>query len=141
MFKKIRSATSTSKKSKKSRHSKMQKTKKPAANEAKNKRSRANEFLVEPAIELIDSKDDSKFDQDSYNPGASSIVSSSMIDSSESGFTSDCITESSQTSDLRSERLDEDTDEEESEYSLADSYDEEVADVHEQEVQLQAKTE
>ena len=73
----------------------MHKAKNPVAIEAKNKRSRQNEFLVEPAIELIDSRDDSKFDQNSYNPGASSIMSSSMIDSSESGFTSDCITESS----------------------------------------------
>ena len=97
--------------------------------------------MVEPAIELLESKDDSRFEQDSYNPGASSIMSSSMIDSSESGFTSDIITESSQTSELRSERLDEDTDGEDTEYSLADSYDEEVADVHEHEVQLQAQTE
>ena len=64
-----------------------------------------------------------------------------MIDSSESGFTSDSITESSQTSDLRSERLDDDTSESDTEYSLADSYDEEVADVHEHENRLQAQTE
>lgn len=70
------------------------------------------------------------------------------MDSSESGFTTDGMTDSSMSEMTieNSERLDESSDleesgEEDSEYSLADSYDEEVADVHEYENELQAKAE
>ena len=63
-----------------------------------------------------------------------------MMDSSDSGFTTDQMTESSMSS-MRSDRLEDDTSEEDegSEYSLADSYDEEVAEVHEHENELKAK--
>lgn len=71
------------------------------------------------------------------------------MDSSESGFTTDGMTDSSMSEMTieNSERLDEDSSdleesgEGDSEYSLADSYDEEVADVHEYENELQAKAE
>ena len=61
------------------------------------------------------------------------------MDSSESGWSG--ITDSS-VSEMRSDRLDDSSDDEEaSDYSLADSYDEEVADVHEHENQHQAQAE
>ena len=67
-----------------------------------------------------------------------------MMDSSDSGFTSNNSITDSSISSMRSDRIDESSDcsgDEDSDYSLADSYDEEVADCHEYENDLKAQAE